>query len=86
LNIHFIKHLFKLSEHIHIYIYFEELGYNMCCMRDRYPPIINQGIYIYSLTSQFSKSSKKQFWFITTVLNFLKVKEQARETSIYEAR
>ncbi len=86
MNINFIKQLFKLSEHIHTYTYFETLGYNMCCMRDRYPPIINQDIYIYSLTSQYSKFSKNQFWYITTVLNFFEVKEQARETSIYEAR
>lgn len=43
-------------------------------------------ICIYSFTSQFSKFSKKQFWYITTVLNFFKVKEHARETSIYKAR
>jgi len=48
-------------------------------MKDRYPSIIRSGTH--SLTHQFSKNSKKQIWYITTILKFFgeKVKEPARK-------
>ncbi len=48
-------------------------------MKDRYASIIRSGTH--SLTHQFSKNSKKQIWYIATILNFFgeKVKELARK-------